>query len=257
MLTNESLTVSHEGRVLRLTLNRPDKRNALSIDLCHALAGTFEAALKNPEVGVILIAANGPVFSAGMDLDEALHPDAAQRSYIHEKLFTIGARSNKPIVAAVQGPALGGGLGLVANAHVAIAAQGCTFGLTEIRIAMWPFVIFRSIKTAVGERRALQLSLTGRIFNTAEAMQWGFIHEVAPAVELDDRAMAIATQLAEASSQTIAAGLEFVHVTREADALSFGKLATEYRGRVFESADFVEGITAFHEKRKPRWPAST
>lgn len=255
-MTSESLTVSHEGRVLRLTLNRPDKRNALSIELCHALACAFDEALKDPKVGAILIDANGPVFSAGMDLDEVLHPDAAPRTYMHEKVFTIGARSTKPIVAAVQGPALGGGLGLVANAHVAIAAQGCTFGLTEIRIAMWPFVIFRSIKTVVGERRAVELSLTGRIFNTQEAMQWGFIHEVAPAVELDDRATAIATQLAESSSQAIATGLEFVHVARDANALSFGKLAAEYRGRAFESEDFAEGVTAFHEKRKPRWPSA-
>ncbi|MEO8131905.1 MAG: enoyl-CoA hydratase/isomerase family protein, partial [Bryobacteraceae bacterium] len=123
-MTSESLKVSHEGRVLRLTLNRPDKRNALSIELCHALACAFDEALKDAKVGAILIDANGPVFSAGMDLDEVLQPDAAPRTYIHEKVFTIGARSTKPIVAAVQGAALGGGLGLVANAHVAIAAQG-------------------------------------------------------------------------------------------------------------------------------------
>lgn len=253
MLTSESLTVSREDRVLRLTLNRPDKRNALSIELCHALACSFDEALKDPKVGVILIDAKGPVFSAGMDLDEVLQADAAPRTYIHEKIFTMGARSTKPIVAAVQGPALGGGLGLIANAHVAIAAQGSTFGLTEIRIAMWPFVIFRSIKTVVGERRAVELSLTGRIFSTPEALQWGFIHEVVPAIELDDRATALAVHLAESSTEAIATGLEFVHVSRDANTLSFGKLAAEYRGRAFESADFTEGVTAFKEKRKPRW----
>jgi enoyl-CoA hydratase/carnithine racemase len=256
-LTSESLTVSREDRVLRLTLNREEKRNALSIELCHALACAFDEACKNPKVGAVLIDAKGPVFSAGMDLDEVLQPDAAPRTYIHEKIFTIGARITKPIVAAVQGPALGGGLGLIANAHVAIAAQGCSFGLTEIRIAMWPFVIFRSIKTAIGERRAVELSLTGRIFGTPEAMQLGLIHEVVPAIELDDRATAVATQLAESSSQAIATGLEFVHAARDANALTFGKLANEYRGRAFESADFIEGVNAFREKRKPRWRSTT
>jgi enoyl-CoA hydratase/carnithine racemase len=256
-LTSESLIVSHENRVVRLTLNRPEKRNALSIELCHALACAFDEALKDPKVGAILIDAIGPVFSAGMDLDEVLQPDAAPRTFIHEKIFTVGARSTKPIVAAVQGPALGGGLGLIANAHVAVAAQGCSFGLTEIRIAMWPFVIFRSIKAAVGERRAVELSLTGRIFNTAEAMQWGFIHEVAPAFEVDDRATAIAVQLAESSTEAIAGGLEFVHAARDSNPIAFGKLAAEYRGRAFESADFREGVTAFKEKRKPRWPSGS
>ena len=155
----------------------------------------------------------------------------------------------------MQGPALGGGLGLVANAHVAIAAQGTTFGLTEIRIAMWPFVIFRSIKAAVGERRAVELSLTGRIFNTPEAMQWGFIHEVTAPFEVDDRATAVAVQLSETSPQALSSGLEFVRHARGLGRDKGGKLASEYRGRAFSSPDFLEGVAAFHEKRKPRWPS--
>ncbi len=254
---SESLEISREDRVLRLTLNRTEKRNALSIKLCNALAGALDEAQHDPKVGTILMDAKGPVFCAGMDLDEAMSPEAAAWTYTHEKIFTIGAHSTKPIVAAVQGPALGGGLGLVANAHVVIAAQGCTFGLTEIRIAMWPYVVFRAIQTVVGERRAVELSLTGRIFNTPEALQWGFVHEVAPPFELDDRATAMAVQLSEMSPQAVGSGLDFVRHARGADEHRAGKLASEYRARAFVSADFAEGVTAFHEKRKPRWPSRT
>ena len=124
-----------------------------------------------PAIRCVLIDAAGNFFSAGMDLDEALSPDASEKTAIHERLFTLGARATKPIVAAVQGPALGGGVGLMANAHIVVAAHGTTFGLTEIRIGMWPFVIFRSVSNAIGERRATELALTGRIFGLPAALQ--------------------------------------------------------------------------------------
>jgi enoyl-CoA hydratase/carnithine racemase len=250
-----SLEINREGRVLRLTLNRPEKRNALSIALCHKLVDAFDEAEGDSTIGAILLDAKGPVFCAGMDLEEVLAPEAAARTAIHEKIFTLGSRIAKPIVAAIQGPALGGGVGLVANAHVVVAAQGCSFGLTELRIAMWPFVIFRAVANAIGERRATELSLTTRIFSAPEALQYGLVTELAPAFELDDRASAIAAQLSESSSEAIATGLAFVRRARELDSDAAGALAREMRGQAFASADFREGVTAFHEKRKPVWPS--
>lgn len=250
-----SLEINREGRVLRLTLNRAEKRNALNVDLCTQIADAFENAQSDNAVGAILIDAKGPVFCAGMDLDEVLDPQAAERTSIHEKVFTMAARSLKPIVAAVQGPALGGGAGLVANAHIAMAAQGSSFGLTEIRIGMWPFVIFRAVVTAMGERRAIELALTGRIFSAPEAQQYGLVNEIAPAFELDDRATAVATQIAESSAYAIRSGLQFIHGTRNMDAENAGRIAREARAGAFASADFREGVMAFREKRKPRWPS--
>ena len=125
----------------------------------------------------------------------------------------------------MQGPALGGGVGLVCNAHVAVAAHGSSFGLTEIRIGMWPFVIYRSVALALGERRALELSLMGRIFNVPEAVQWGLIHEAVPAFEFDDRVTAIAMHLAQSSPQAIAKGLEFVAKTRGMDPVTAAPVA--------------------------------
>ncbi len=250
-----NLEISREGRVLRLTLNRPAKRNALSFEICRELAHAFYEAERDEDAGAILLAAAGPVFCAGMDLDEALAADAAEKAAVHEELFSVGIRLTKPIVAAVAGPALGGGLGLVANAHVVVAAQGSTFGLTEIRLGMWPFVVYRAVALALGERRALELSLTGRIFGTEEALSWGLAHHVVAALELDGRAGEIASALASSCTRTIRSGLAFVHETRGLNWKQAGELAARYRAEVFRSAEFEEGVSAFREKRPPRWPS--
>ncbi|MCP5109991.1 MAG: enoyl-CoA hydratase/isomerase family protein, partial [bacterium] len=152
-----------EDRVLRLSLNRPEKRNALRVEDCRQLVAALNEAELDPDVGSILVDGAGDAFCSGMDLTESLREDAPERAAIHDELFTFGSRITKPVVASVRGKALAGGLGLVTNAHVVVAAEDAGFGLVEIRIALWPFVVFRSVATAVGERRALELSLTGRV----------------------------------------------------------------------------------------------
>lgn len=250
---NANFRVSREGELLRVTLTRPDKRNALTSEMCRGIVEAIEAAETDDSVGSVILDAEGDVFCAGMDLEEAAAPHAAENTAIHQRLFTLGARMRKPIVAAIQGPALGGGVGLICASHIAVAAHGSSFGLTEIRIGMWPFVIYRSVAMALGERRALELSLTGRIFNVPEALQWGLIHEAAPPFELDDRVTAIATHLAAMSPQAIGLGLEFVHETYGVDPVSAAPVALEKRAAAFASDDFREGVTAFLEKRRPEY----
>lgn len=250
-----SLKLSRDGRLLRARLNRPEKRNALNLDLCRGLLEAFSTAVNDPAIGAVLVEAEGDAFCAGMDLDEALASGGTGALDVHESLFTAGASIHKPIIAAVKGAALAGGTGLVANAHVVIAAQGATFGLTEIRIGLWPLVVYRAVASAVGERRALELSLTGRIFGTAEAVAWGLVHEVAPPFEFEDRALAIARTLAGSSAGAIRLGFEYVTRSRGMSAADAGRLALELRKQAFESDDFREGVNAFREKRKPRWPS--
>lgn len=189
-----SFRVEQDGRVCRITLACPEKRNTLDAAACRKLLFEIAAAGVDDATGAILIEGDGPVFCAGAEPDD-------------DTLFTVGRRVGKPIVMAVQGVALSGGLALIANAHVAVAAQGTSFGLTAIREGTWSEPVFRAVASAIGERRALELGVTGRIFSTAEALAWGLVHHVAPAIELDDRATEIATALAKANPDAIRAAL--------------------------------------------------
>jgi enoyl-CoA hydratase/carnithine racemase len=247
---SQILQVSRQDRVLHLTLNRPEKRNALNAALCHDLSGTLAQAQEDPDVGAILLTGNGKVFSAGMDLQEVLTPEAEALAGLHEHLFTAFAWLEKPLIAAVHGAALAGGTGLVANAHIVVAAEEATFGLTEIRLGLWPFLIFRAVAAAVGERRAVELSLTGRIFGASEAMIYGLVHHVVPAAELHDRALAIARGVADAGIFAIRSGLAFLHEIRGMTLEDSGRAAADFRRQTFESEEFRQRVRAFLDTKK-------
>jgi enoyl-CoA hydratase/carnithine racemase len=250
----ESLHSVREGRILHLTLNRPEKRNALDASLCKSMVEAMETAALDSAIGAILLTATGKSFCAGMDLAEIEQgPDTTEINSLHERLFTLGARITKPIVAAVQGAALGGGTGLVANCHIAVAAPDANFGLTEIRLALWPFLIYRAVTAALGERRTIELALTGRIFDAAEAREILLVHEVAQ--DPVARALEIARAVAAFSPVAIQRGLEFAQQVRGRGPKEAGKIAQEFRNQMFAGPDFKEGIRAFRERREPQWPS--
>ncbi len=199
MTTNNvmSLRIEQDRRLCRIALAAPEKRNIFDAALATAFLQELREALADPDTGAILIEADGPVFCGGFD---PLFPPT-------DDLFTFGRGATKPIVAAVKGGAVSAGLAIIANAHVAVAAQGLTFGLTDIRNARWHQGVFEAVASAIGQRRALELGLTGRIFSTPEALAFGLIHSVAPAFELDDRATEIATALANANPEAIRTAL--------------------------------------------------
>jgi len=240
------LEIRQERRLLRLTLNRPEKRNALNLALCQALVGALERADDDPSVGAILLLGSGKAFCAGMDLSEVLQADRTELDDLHERLFTAGFRVRKPIVAGVQGPALAGGTGLAANAHILIASEEASFGLTEIRIGLWPILIFRAVKAAMGERRATELALTGRLFGGREALSYGLVHEVSD--EPWARAAEIALQISQASPDAVRSGLEYVNQTRDKSWDETGRIGREIRRIDMSSPDFAEGVRAFFKK---------
>ena len=247
------LETSREGRVLRVALNWPEKRNALNAELCRLLAASLEDAFASPEVGAILLSSNGKHFCAGMDLSEVSAATAGSISDAQERLFTIGARAEKPIVAAVEGAALGGGMGLVGNCHIVVAHPEASFGLTEIRVGLWPFLVYRALSAGLGERRVLEMALTGRVLGAQEAKEMGLVQEVAPSPQT--RAAEIANIVSEFSPSTIRSGLRFTREVRGQDWEAAGRIARRMRDEVFASRDFQEGLRAFVEKRTPRWPS--
>jgi len=247
------LETSLRNRVLHVRMNRPEKRNALSVELCRELVRVIEAADNSRTAGAVLLTAAGPSFCAGMDLAEIVNADTRVVDTVQEQLFTVGARIGTPIVAAVCGPALGGGAGLVANCHAVVASPQATFGLTEIRLGLWPFLIFRTMAAALGERRAVELSLTGRIFPAAEAKEIGLVHYVSDTAE--EQALALAESIAAFSPTAIRTGLSYVQEIRGLNYRQAGDIGRHLRAQIFNGADFREGIAAFREKRRPKWPS--
>ena len=194
-----SLRIEQDGRVRRLTLAASSRRNVLDASTAVLLLNELRDADADADTGAVLIDAEGPVFCGGMDSAEPL-PD---------EIFTFGPPALKPIIAAVQGVSVSAGMALIANAHVAVAAQGSSFGLTDIREGRCHAGILGSVAAAIGDRRARELALTGRVFTAPDALAWGLVHAVTPPFELDDRASAIAKALANADAGAVAAILAF------------------------------------------------
>jgi methylglutaconyl-CoA hydratase len=167
---------------------------------------------------------------------------------LHQVLFSIGAQLRKPMVAVVQGAAVGGGLGLALNAHIVVASSVARFGLPEVRIGLWPYVIFPVVAAATGERKATELALTGRIVDSEEACRIGIVDVLVEPGALDERAARIALELADRSATVIEQGLSFVQQIVGLDSVAAEKLAGRFRREAHDSADFREGVLAFRRR---------
>jgi len=247
------ILIDDSERIRHLTLNRPNKRNALTLKMCSDLIESIRSAQSRADIGCILITANGSVFCAGMDLAESAPMEELLK--VHEQLFTLGAQSLKPIVVAVSGAALAGGLGLAAQGHVVFASPNAVFGLPEVRIGFWPFIVYRSIEAALGKRRALQLSLTGDNFDAQQAFAWGLVHEVCSGDEIAATSRNAAREIAKSSPLAIASGMQYVRAAEGKSITEAGEIAAGYRAKLLASADFKEGNSARKEKRVPSWPS--
>ncbi|MDD9994052.1 MAG: enoyl-CoA hydratase/isomerase family protein [Rhodospirillales bacterium] len=259
-MADDTVLVGMDGAVATVTLNRPKAHNAFDDALVAELTRTFEWLGAHNGVRVVVLAGRGKSFSAGADLaymkraagfSEAQNVVDARA--VAGLLMMLGGLP-KPTVALVQGPAYGGGVGLVSACDIAIAAEGVSFALTEVRLGLIPAVISPFVVRAIGDSYSRRFMLTGERFDAQTALRIGLVHEVVPAKALEDRGEEIVQTLLRCSpdAQRRAKALIDAVSGRPID----DALADDVARRIAAaraSEDGKEGIAAFLEKRSPNW----
>jgi methylglutaconyl-CoA hydratase len=242
-----------------LTINRPDKRNALSRALIVALADAFERAKTDSEARSVILTAAGNVFCAGMDLAELqeslsspkentpIWADALRLAKLYELIYSLP----KPTIAAVNGAAVAGGAGLVTVCDLALAVPEAKFGYPEVRRGLVAAMVMPHLLRQVGERMARYLLLTGELIDAPEALRAGLINEVVPSATIQDRAHALANSLAEGGPNALAKTKEFLHQFSR-QALSVEEAAKGSAAPRL-SQECQQGLAAFFAKKPVPW----
>ncbi|HVB35293.1 MAG TPA: enoyl-CoA hydratase/isomerase family protein [Patescibacteria group bacterium] len=253
-----TLTLEWEDEIALLTLNRPEKRNALSTAMMEEIVSAL-AEIETSAARAAILTGSGTSFCAGMDLD-ALR-ELASRSF-EQNLEDSRRMANffrriygfpKPLVAAVNGPAIAGGCGIATLCDFTLAVPAAKFGYTEVRIGFLPALVSVFLVRQIGEKRARDLLLTGRVVDAAEGMRMGLVTEVVPREELLPRARSLAKTVAGNSGASILETKRLLLSCAENELRRQLELAIDANARIRLSDDFREGISSFLEKRPPRW----
>jgi enoyl-CoA hydratase/carnithine racemase len=254
--TREHLLVCVESPAARITLNRPEKRNALSLALMEELIAALEEVSAVPEVRAIVIEGAGPAFSAGHDLGEMIGRDAA----FYEQLFDVCTvlmetihRVPQPVVAKVHGIATAAGCQLVAACDLAVAAEGTRFATPGVRIGLFCSTPMVPVSRAVGRKRALELLLTGEPIDAETARDWGLLNQVVAADELEGAVSALVARIARSSQQTVRIGKAAFYEQIDLDEHGAYELTRRVMAANAQTGDAQEGMGAFLEKRDPTW----
>ena len=246
-----------EAGVATLTLNRPEKRNALSASLLGELQAALDAIAKDRAVRVVVLAANGPVFSSGHDLREirALEEKAdVERLFLAcSRMMTTLGELPQPVIAKVQGMATAAGCQLVAACDLAIAAEGATFATPGVNTGSFCATPGVALSRAVSRKHALEMLLTGEPISASRAAEIGLVNRVVAADRLDAEVAALAHLLASKSASALASGKRLFSRQLEMPLKDAYTLASGVIAESFVGADGREGVSAFLEKRPPRW----
>lgn len=254
----ETITLTSDTRIATVTLNRPDKRNALSFRLLDELMRALDETEKS-DSQVIVLTGNGKAFCAGMDLEELKTltgksraeniEDSKRMARIFRRLYDFP----KPTIAAVNGAAIAGGTGLATMCDFTLTVPDAKFGYTEVRIGFVPAIVSSILVWQVGHKIARDLLLTGRIFDAAEAHRFGLVNEIVAPEQLMVRARELASQLMENSPTSLRLTKHLINGFISEQLNTQINRAVHENAEIRETLDFREGVASFLEKRKPQW----
>jgi enoyl-CoA hydratase/carnithine racemase len=252
------VSVATTGGVARVTLNRPERRNALSLDLLEALQGVLVRIGTDPGVQVVVISGAGPVFSAGHDMGEMLDRSAE----FYDRLFSTCTdvmltlqRLPQPVIAQVHGVATAAGCQLVAACDLAVAGGNSRFATPGVHIGLFCSTPMVPLSRAIGRKRAMQMLLTGDFVDAATALEWGLVNQVVPDDELERATDRLASRIMQFSKVVIAIGKRAFYAQVDVDEAAAYEIVGPMMRDNAQHVDAQEGMRAFLEKRTPEWPS--
>jgi methylglutaconyl-CoA hydratase len=257
-MTYKTIQLAYDSNIATITLNRPEKRNAVSFELVGELMAAFDE-IEASTANVLIITGAGKAFCAGMDLDELksllgkTHDENVKDSATMAAMFRRLYDFPKPTIAAVNGAAIAGGTGLATMCDFTLAVPEAKFGYTEVRIGFVPAIVSSILVWQVGHKIARDLLLSGRLFDATEAHRYGLVNEVVPADRLLDRTRELASQILENSPSSVRATKKLINGFIASQLDGQVAAAVEDNARIRTTADFREGVASFLEKRKPVW----
>lgn len=251
-----AISLARDGEIAMVTLNRPEKRNALSLQVMRELDSALAALGPQRDVRAIVLRGEGPAFSAGHDLRELVGRDVETYRAIFDacvSLMTTIATIPQPVIAEVAKIATAAGCQLVAACDLAVASSEATFATPGVRIGLFCSTPMVALTRAIGRKRAMEMLLTGESIDAATALAWGLVNRVVPPERLRDETLALARKIASSSRDVVALGKAAFYAQIDMDQPS----AYEYTKEVMTSnalePDATEGIAAFLERRPPVW----
>jgi len=255
----EEVLYSVENRVATITLNRPEKRNSISAGITAGLKQRLDEADQDPSVSAVILTGAGGNFCSGADLGGSGMLGRQSFLDVHERrghyadLLTRINRCRKPILAAIEGYCLAGGMGLCLSSDIVIASEDAQFGTPEIKRGLWPYMVTSVLIRNIGRKRALELCMTGDRISAVEAERVGLINYAVPKAEFKDQVDRMAAKLASFSPAVMGLGKRSFYQMADMnvqDALEYLKSQLTINA---QTEDIGEGIRAFMEKRDPQW----
>ena len=262
-----TLHIHTDSGIQTILLNRPEKRNALTPQLIDDLTQALEAAAAHPHCRVVMITGAGSAFCAGLDLS---HLQAMSELAPSDPRFAAESRKDaeniatlfrtlyclpKPTIAAVNGAAIAGGMGIATLCDFTLAVPEAKFGYTEVRIGFVPAIVSAYLRTQIGEKRSRDLLLTGRLLSAAEAEALGLVTRIVPEPELMQEARTLAGKLLRNSPAAMEATKRLLNRFSDRTLPDDVERAVQANVQARTTGDFREGVRAFLEKRDPQWPS--